>query len=88
MNGHEQSPSNPEERLRDSLAEIADALADLQQSELIEELEVKRGNLADRLAVLSELIERDGLTLRLEAAVEMLCEDYLDFADVVLRRPA
>ena len=74
------------QRLLESLQRVGDALDDLEQSELTEEREVERGNLADRLSVLIDLVQSNRVSPAVEAAIDMLCDDYLDFADALLRR--
>ena len=76
------------ERLLDSLQRVGDALDDLERSDLSEEREVERGNLADRLRVLIDLVQSNRVTPAAEAAIDMLCDDYLDFADALLRKPS
>ena len=72
------------ERLLASLQRVGDALRDLERSELSEEREVERGNLSDRLRVLIDLVESNRVSPTVEAAIDMLCDDYLDFADALL----
>ena len=75
------------ERLLESLQRVGDALHDLEQSNLSEEREVERGNLADRLRVLIDLVQSNRVSPAVEAAIDMLCDDYLDFADALLKKP-
>ncbi len=75
------------QRLLESLQRVGDSLDDLASSDLSEEREVERGNLSDRLRVLIDLVESHRVSPAVEAAIDMLCDDYLDFADALLRRP-